>query len=1189
MTVCPPDSQSVDCDSYNLTQTLLNISDHHGEDTVVHLEPGNYTLDEEIYFKDIELSIIGKGDPTEIIISCQQIKFKMVSNLIMSNFTLSNCGPSISSEIPFYSALYIDECTNITLSNVPIVNTQGVGLYATNLHGHCVFDRLVLRSNNGGGVSLNFNDSYSSEKFSYNKTITLVEFIECNFMSNVVDSDKPNFLNGGGGLKVTLSQASYQVNLRLITSHFQYNTAKYGAGAFLYMTSPLYCGSICPNDIIDWNVSIENCSFANNNASFGGSALLVYKDNNIINSGGVFVISNCKFMSNIAAGNKNPPTQTLHQFKGTTVSIRHTNISLEGNNEFALNYGTALEAINGQVSVCGNVYVHSNIATHGGGFRLLGNAYILLYLNDKNCNSLLKLTDNSAYVGSAVYVGAGGNDWIEDLDPCFLHFDISGKCPNNFDSINAPVIVLNDIHKEEFGIFGSTLEQCEWIQCDSLHEHGKTTVYEDLKNLGILKTTFAGDSLRYAGDSLRNAGDSLRNDSSLVDRVRLYAYNITVMPGQTFEISVELLDMFEKAVSGIVSATVVNGDAGFVKDGPWFIDDQITVLQLSLEGMPEQLVTLSVYEVFNVGVHAEFTVMLQPCLLGFMFDSVKKQCACDEEFANEGIYCDTGSDTFNIPSEIWLGPLNNDNNSTLVTTHCVEDYCKSSTTSISNEDFDFQCISDRTGVGCGSCVSTHSVVFGSTQCKMCTNYSLFMIALFLFTGMLTVTGILFLRITITEGYLNAVLFYCNIITVYAVYFVPAEHGKGAFFLAAWISQQFGIPACFYDGMTTLASTGLHLLYIVYLFILTVLLSLLLRCKQLPQSDSFAPSKALATLLVICYTSLLETCLKIMSFTIVRALDGEVFIRWYFDANVKYFGGIHAALAVVSILIILFFLIPFPLLIISPRITYRVRFFNKLQPLLDTFWAPFKPKFRWWLSFRLFLRWIPFFVVSFVSDSKYSIVSVIITLTILHFMQSLIKPFKSHWQNTFDEALVLNTILLFCGYLFFESNSVGLEVYSGVFVGITYLVFGVLFVPYMFYRFPKCKPFLKSLPTKVRNFFSPSNVLNIQEADIKPPKIVSHSEITISKEEKEQDRRNLNEDILELESLSAAESSPNSSPTHAMINPSARVSNTESLMRGESHYRVSLTERKDDKNSFPLLNRRNSFTEDREPLLADDSQ
>ncbi len=782
-------------------------------------------------------------------------------------------------------------------------------------------------------------------------------------------------------------------------------------------------------------------------------------------------------------------------------------------------------------------------------------------------------TNNSAYIGSSVYVGGTtDNDQFSTFDPCFLHFRTPGtgrSCFNTqFKNVQTPVIVLNDT--QEFAVFGSTLEQCDWVQCVQTDAFGIRTVYDVLKELNIIK--FQGNNSRIA--------------SSMVECVSLYtASNESAIPGQLFEIGVQLFDMFKQMVPGVVGVAVVHGNADLAVDGPWFIKEQITVIQLSLKGVPDQRVTLSVFEVYAGVAHAEFTVILEPCLLGFEFDSASQRCECLENIASAGIFCDVGSASFIVPSAIWMGPLStSDNNDTLVVAHCVEDYCKGGDTNISNDDFNFQCKSDRTDISCGSCAPNQSAVLGSSQCKMCTNYGLFMIALFLITGLLTVTGITFLRITITEGYLNAMLFYCNILNVYAVYFVAAERGKGAFFLAAWISQNFGIPACFYDGMTTLEAAGLHLLYIVYLLALTVLLSLLLRCKQLPQSNKFAPSKVVATLLVICYSGLLETCLEIMSFTIVRTLDGEVFIRWYFDPTVVYFNGLHAALAVVSILIILFYLIPFPFLIISPRLTYKVRFFNKLQPLLDTFWAPFKPKYRWWLSFRLFLRWIPLFVVSFVTTPTYSITGIIVLLTVLLFLQSQIKPFQGYWQNVFDEALVLNAILLFSGYWFFlnlSSNPLGLEVYSSVFVCTAYLVFAVFVVFYMFYRFPKCKPFLKELPTKARNIFSRSEAPSFQEAVTEPPSSgVSHAEITISKQQKEQDKRNLIEEVLELESLSA-------SPVHAMINPNARV--TDSLTDRTSRYKVSLTESKVmDKNTFQLQKRRNSFTEDREPLLADDN-
>ncbi len=105
--------------------------------------------------------------------------------------------------------------------------------------------------------------------------------------------------------------------------------------------------------------------------------------------------------------------------------------------------------------------MHNNIGTYGGGFRLLGNAYILLHWN-----SSLHFTNNSAYAGSSVYVGATENDWFSTFNPCFLYFSSTfdggfDQC-EHFKIVHTPLIVLND--SKDIAVFGSTLEQCEWAR-----------------------------------------------------------------------------------------------------------------------------------------------------------------------------------------------------------------------------------------------------------------------------------------------------------------------------------------------------------------------------------------------------------------------------------------------------------------------------------------------------------------------------------------------------------------------------------------------------------------------------------------------------------------------------------------------------------------------------------------------------
>ncbi len=103
--------------------------------------------------------------------------------------------------------------------------------------------------------------------------------------------------------------------------------------------------------------------------------------------------------------------------------------------------------------------------------------------------------------------------------------------------------------------------------------------------------------------------------------------------------------------------------------------------------------------------------------------------------------------------------------------------------------------------------------------------------------------------------------------------------------------------------------------------------------------------------------------------------------------------------------------------------------------------------------------------------------------------------------------MLNAILLFNGRWFLRSNAAGLEVYSGVFVGIAYLVFAVIFVFHMLRRFPKCKSFLAKLPAKLKNE-SNSTLLEISdsreadEIERHPPSVISHYEMELSRQEKE---------------------------------------------------------------------------------------
>ena len=72
------------------------------------------------------------------------------------------------------------------------------------------------------------------------------------------------------------------------------------------------------------------------------------------------------------------------------------------------------------------------------------------------------------------------------------------------------------------------------------------------------------------------------------------------------------------------------------------------------------------------------------------------------------------------PIGSWLGRINN---STLGFTNiCPSGNCRSTAMAINVSNIDHSiCIDGKTGVRCGQCINTFSIIFGTTECRHCSN------------------------------------------------------------------------------------------------------------------------------------------------------------------------------------------------------------------------------------------------------------------------------------------------------------------------------------------------------------------------------------------------------------------------------------------------------------------------------------
>ena len=171
---------------------------------------------------------------------------------------------------------------------------------------------------------------------------------------------------------------------------------------------------------------------------------------------------------------------------------------------------------------------------------------------------------------------------------------------------------------------------------------------------------------------------------------------------------------------------------------------------------------------------------------------------------------------------------------------CPFDFCQISAEaniSIKNTSTqDHQCAFNRTGTLCGACHHTNSNVLGSSLCRPCHSYTpaitFALTLLFAFVGLLLLVILLVLNLSVTEGTLNSIIFYMNVVRINdSVYFGSCKEGNTCLqellrVFVAWMNLDLEIDTCYYKGMTAIGKTALQFVFPFYLWFLCGLQSTL---------------------------------------------------------------------------------------------------------------------------------------------------------------------------------------------------------------------------------------------------------------------------------------------------------------------------------------------------------------------------
>ncbi len=413
---------------------------------------------------------------------------------------------------------------------------------------------------------------------------------------------------------------------------------------------------------------------------------------------------------------------------------------------------------------------------------------------------------------------------------------------------------------------------------------------------------------------------------------------------------------------------------------------------------------------------------LLPCPDGFILAS-NGQCVCEERLREYNVSCTIDEDvqlTKKADSGFWMGAEyeNGSYVGLILSQICPVEYCRTDEVNMTLHNQDTQCVNGRSGVLCGGCADNFSLLIGSSTCKECSNSYLALTLTFAAAGIALVAFLSILRLTVATGMINSLILYANIVQVNRKLFFPSNGINILTVFIAWLNLDLGFETCFYDGMDAFTQTCLQFIFPMYVWVLISLIIFTSRYSiTISKMIGHNPIAVLATLLLMSYAKVLRIIIEVYSSVKLDYSHNKRVTMWLKDANEPYLQSRHLALTVLTSLVLVFLFLPYTLLLLFGHKLYRLsgrkyfHWINKMKPLLDSYYAPYKIHTRYWTGFLLLVRCALYLVFSF-SGAREILSAIILTFTILGFAAGVIykgRIYKNLGSNILEYATYLNLI------------------------------------------------------------------------------------------------------------------------------------------------------------------------------------
>ena len=699
----------------------------------------------------------------------------------------------------------------------------------------------------------------------------------------------------------------------------------------------------------------------------------------------------------VIAGNMSISNLVYSEDGDNSILFLSSNVTINGSIKFANNIQCPITAYSSIINFFGNISFVNNTGTNGGAMALYSST-----LNIAGNTSLHFINNTATDTGGAIYVNNVNTDFLlppYTLIPCFyqlLDYDVNSK-RHHFQFIN------NSASNGGDHIYGEAMHSCA---C-SVARFSEDDVYIPVSSFCVQKRVFSYTP---------NSTESLSSVSSDPTRVCMCddhgkpqcdksKESVYVHPGDTFSISVVIVGVDLGTTVGSVYAISKNDNSVTVKPTIQAISSNKNCTKLS-------------YTIFSRNMDASLYLTIKPELFSAIVQFIEQKahnsydCLCTEEDSfDEGIPTDLlytpplikisllscprgftllanppACDCFHILTEhkvscsfmhgigyhIWNGSmwLNVDTNlNVLIAPNCPFDYCKNSQKVVSFDSAvdgsDDQCSFNRNGRLCGGCKDNFSLAIGSSHCLNClNNKNLSLFVFFALAGFLLVLFISILNLTVTQGMINGLIFYANVIWTYQTILLPQN--DRSYFLRvfiAWLNFDFGIESCFIDGLNAFIKTWLQYLFPLYTWVLIAGIVRWAKCSNKLSIGERSVS-VLATLFLLSYTKLLKIIIDSLGFTPIKVFSNDTnytLTVWSLDGNYVYGHFPHYFLISVALFALIFMWLPYTIILLLMQWLRRIshdRFLwliPKWKPIDDAYFAPLKEKHQYWFGVLLITR------------------------------------------------------------------------------------------------------------------------------------------------------------------------------------------------------------------------------------------